>query len=320
MNPSIQLPEQRSTFAPMVDDLYMFIFYVSVIFFVGIVGAMMYFAWKYRRREGVSSRPPGHATLLELFWTFSPLLLLAIMFHWGFNAYIYSAKAPTDSIKIRVTAKQWAWGFEHPNGTPEIGSLTVPVNVPVQLIIGSEDVLHSFYVPEFRIKKDAVPGMWTTVWFQATKLGETQVFCTEYCGAPKNSKGNAGHSAMLAKINVVPMVEYKRLLKEGPQNPFGDTPAASAQWGESIFNTNCKSCHVNAAGAVGSAPNFWGLYGRQEKLTTGETVTVDDAYILNSIRAPQSQIVSGYENINMSAFKLPARQEQAVIDYIKTLK
>ncbi|MFK8000814.1 MAG: cytochrome c oxidase subunit II [Polyangiales bacterium] len=213
-----QLPPQFSTIAPLVDEMYMLIYWISVAFTVVIVAAMLYFMWKYRRRPGVKAKPTGHSTAMEILWTFTPLVMLGVLFHQGFEGYVYGAVAPEDAIEVRVRGMQWNWEFEHRNGViAPLNELQVPVNQPVKLIMSSSDVLHSFFIPTMRVKRDVVPGMYSSLWFESVVRtdniddgearactadadcpegfwcggrvgGEARtcvipIFCTEYCGA-----------------------------------------------------------------------------------------------------------------------------------------
>ena len=210
------------------------------------------------------------------------------------------------------------WEFEHENGMTQLNELTVPEKTPIKLVMSSSDVLHSFYIPDFRVKKDVVPGMYTSLWFEATKKGDVQVYCTEYCGAPPGAEGNAGHSSMLAKIHVVSRDEYAKFLAEGPPIPAGLSPA---QWGEQLYSQNgCKTCHNVDGFTKLPAPNFKGLWNRQERFTDGSAVTVDENYIRESILQPQAKIVAGYQNILMPPYRLPEKQLDAIIAYIKSLE
>ncbi|MCZ7683121.1 MAG: hypothetical protein M5U28_31655 [Sandaracinaceae bacterium] len=244
LDATIQMPAQASTLAPMVDSLYYDIYWISVAFFVAIVGAMVLFAWRFRRQKGVKSKPPGHHNALELFWTFSPLILLAYMFHEGFVGFMFMSVPPPNSINVRVEAFQWGWRFQQPNGLVE-SELWVPQGRPVRLIMGSVPrgtevgqgaVLHSFFVPALRVKRDVVPGMYTSLWFEPTRLGTYDIFCTEYCGVGAPAEGAvltesdlrvdgrptaaAGHAGMLSRLHVVPPEEYERHLIEGMRNPL----------------------------------------------------------------------------------------------------
>jgi cytochrome c oxidase subunit 2 len=319
--PSFQLPAQLSTFAPEIDWVYDFISIISLIFFVGIVGAMVYFMIKYRRRPGVKSEPTGHHNTLELFWTFSPLILLFMMFHWGWHGYISMSVAPDDAYNIRARASQWVWAFEHGNGVSETGEVHVPAGRPVRMIISSDDVLHSLFVPDFRVKRDAVPGMFTSLWFQAIEpegsepdanhvLYDSQIFCTEYCGT--------SHSQMLAMLHVMRQSDFDTFLSVGPQLPPGQT---MEQWGEHNFNQiGCTSCHEPGPAHMHVGPDLRHVAGSTVELEGGTTVTADDAYIERSIRDPQAQIVRGFTGAQMSHFRLGDTQIQSLVAYINSLR
>ena len=316
---TFQLPEQASTLASEVDWLYYFLFWSSVIFSIAIMGVMIYFIVKYRRKA-YNDRPGvwGNHIKLELFWTFSPLIFLFALFLWGFEGYIKSAVVPANAIDVRVRGMQWNWEFEHSNGMVEkLNHLTVPVGEPVRLIMSSSDVLHSFFVPAFRVKRDVVPGMYTTLWFEAKKKGDYQVYCTEYCGAPPSIEGNVGHSNMLATIHVVGREAYNKLLKEGPAMPEGLTPA---QWGALLYKEySCTTCHHVDGKSMQPAPNFKGLWGRKEVFTDGSSLIADENYIKESILQPQAKIVKGYNKVIMPPFRMPDKQIDAIIAYIRSL-
>jgi len=178
---TFQLPESMSTLAPEVDWLYNFIYWLSVVLFVAIVGAMLFWAYKYRERPGHKAVPTGHNLTLEVAWTVAPIFILVFLFHKGFQGYMNLAVAPANAMEVRVNAKQWSWEFIYPNGGSS-SMLHVPVHKPVKLIMASGDVIHSFFAPAMRVKRDVVPGMYTTVWFEATHTGKSDIECTEYCG------------------------------------------------------------------------------------------------------------------------------------------
>lgn len=309
---TFQLPEALSTIAPEVDRMYYAIFWGSVVFFVGATIAVFYWSWKYRARPGHKAQPTGHSYALEVFLTVSPFIVLVPMFHFGFQTYMKGMVAPKDSIEMRVRAKQWVWEFEYPNGFREAGVLRVPVHKPVKLVMSSDDVIHSFFVPEFRVKRDIVPGMYTTVWFEATAVRKEEqaldIYCTEYCGT--------SHSQMLAKLHVLPQADYEKFLKEGGGPPEGVSPE---EWGEQLFTQNaCNTCH-STDGSSKPGPTFQGLFGRQETLASGKTVEVDENYIRESILRPQAKTVQGYDNVIMPTFSLQDQQIDAIIAYLKTL-
>ncbi|MBX7190877.1 MAG: cytochrome c oxidase subunit II [Sandaracinaceae bacterium] len=337
--PSLQLPAQLSTFAPDVDWLFQFIFWVSVVFFVGIVGSTLYFLVKYRRRPGVKAEPTGHHNALELFWTFSPLVILFLMFYWGWAGFMQMAEAPDDAVIIRVRARQWAWGFEQPNGLTEDNEVHVPVGVPVRLVMSSTDVLHSFYVPDFRVKRDVVPGMFTSLWFQAVErdpgsvpddaetdpnriLYTSQVYCAEYCGAGGAWGPNNGHATMYALVHVQREQDYRAFLST-PRPigcPDGGTECTDEQHGEFLFGAKgCGACHQRQAGGPQLAgPSFPGLYGTQQALADGSSVTVDDDFIRQSILDPRSQVAQGFSPV-MPQIPLTQPEMNALIAYIRSL-
>ena len=339
VEPSLQLPAQLSTYAQEVDWLYDFIYATSIIFFVGIVGAMVAFMVMYRRKPGVKAEPTGHHNVLELFWTFSPLLLLFVMFHYGFTTWINMAEPPDDAINIRVRGRQWAWEFEHPNGMVEDNELHVPVGRPVRLVMSSSDVLHSFYVPDFRIKRDLVPGMFSTLWFQAVErepgtaesdealdsdriLYTSQVYCAEYCGANGEWGTNRGHATMYALIHVQRQSDYEERMRIGPRPPCdnGAAECPPEESGRILFSQKtCSSCHqVQEGAAAVAAPNLWNVFDHQQPLADGTTVTADEAYIRRSIMEPRAQVAQGFNPV-MPQIRLSATELDALVAYIRSL-
>jgi cytochrome c oxidase subunit II len=320
---TVQLPRQMSTLAASIDEMYYFIFWVSVFFFVAIIGVAIWCLFKFRASKHPHSTPPGHHDVLELFWTFAPLLLLIPMFHYGFKGYVRAMVAPDDAIEMRVRGKQWAWDFYYPGDTEASPSeMVVPVSRPVKMVMSSQDVLHSFYIPEFRVKRDVVPGMYSSVWFEALETTSTydakdnkvsgeplDLFCTEYCGT--------SHSQMLAKIHIVSDADYAAFIEGKDRAPEGKP---LAEVGEELFKKNaCGTCHtVTGAPLVG--PSFKGLFGKNESFADGSSVSVDENYIRQSILQPQAKIVKGYEGKVMPAFVLKDWKIDALIAYIKSVK
>lgn len=344
--PSLQLPAQLSTFAPMVDELYMFIFWVSLVFFVGIVGSTLYFLVKYRRRPGVKAEPTGHHNALELFWTFSPLVILFLMFYWGWTGFMVMAEAPDDATIIRVRGQQWAWNFEHPNGLTQDNNLNVPVGVPVRLVMSSTDVLHSFFVPDFRVKRDLVPGMFTSLWFQAVErdpgsvpedaevdpnriLYTSQVYCAEYCGAGGAWGDNRGHATMYAMVHVQREADYRAFLARGPMLPCPTEGGACETGGECSVEASgqclfaskgCAACHQHQAGGPQLAgPSFNGLFGTQQALTDGNSVEVTEDFLRQSILDPRSQVAQGFSPV-MPQIQLSEPELNALIAYVRSLE
>ncbi len=336
MNPdSLQLPEQMSSNAAEYDALYNFIYYFSLFFTVAITAFTLYFVVKYRRRPGVKSTPPGHNLIMELTWTILPLFFIVGLFHYGFKLFVKNAVAYEGAMEIRVRGQKWLWTFEYPNGYSETDELRLPVGRPVKLIFSSEDVLHAFFVPGARLKKDVVPGMYSTFSFIPTKTGDLQVFCAEYCGgaegdiaapekgAPKelNVAGlHKGHWGMLGVIHVVPADDFDKWVKNPPPPTCDGQPCTPEQWGEKLYTKQaCNSCHT-IDGRPMTGPTWKGIFGRNELLSDGTQVTIDENYIRESILKPQSKIVKGFENGNMPPYTIPDKQLDALIAYMKTLK
>ena len=299
-------PDQASTIAKSVDQLYLFLTAVT-LFFTGLIfSVIFYFMIKYRRRSP-DERPRAieGSFPLEVLWTVIPTLIVALIFVWGSTLYFRNAEPPKGAMEIFVTGKQWMWKVEHPEGQREINELHVPIGRPVKLTMTSEDVIHDFFVPAFRVKKDVLPGRYTTLWFEATKVGTFHLFCAQYCGA--------FHAGMIGSIIVQEPDEYERWLA-------GGAPGESMeQAGAKVFQANgCPTCHL--ADGTGIGPSLLGLYGNPVKLTTGETVTADDAYIRESIVLPKAKVVLGYAPI-MPTFQGRMTEEQIsnVIAYIRAL-
>jgi cytochrome c oxidase subunit II len=301
------LPERASAIAGEVDALFLFITAVTVVFTVGILIALLFFAIKYRRRSDADRPEEIHGSLaLELTWTLIPLGLVMVMFVWGAKVYFHMNRPPDDAMTVSVVGKRWMWKLQHPTGQREINELHVPKGRAVKLVITSEDVIHSFFVPAFRIKKDAVPGRYNVTWFRATKTGTYHLFCAEYCGTE--------HSKMIGKIVVLEPEEYQTWLAGGPP---AESPVVA---GEKLFTElNCITCH--RADNVGRGPVLQGLFGRPVKLASGDTVVVDEAYVRESIVNPAAKVVAGYQPV-MPTFQGQVTEEQlmALVAYIQSLQ
>ena len=307
------LPPSMSAGAPDVDVVYNAIYWFCVVFFVVSMAVMFLFVMKYRRKKGDKLHLPSDFTKLEIAWTVAPVFFIVALFHYGFRGYVRNAVAAPDALEIRVYGKQWLWEFEYPNGMREIGTLHLPSNRSVKLIMSSDDVIHSFYIPEFRIKKDVVPGMYSALAFRTTSPGSAHVFCAEFCGTT--------HSGMLADVKIMEPKEFEDLLKEGPK--LEGTPEEA---GQKLFAKNgCVACHAVDGVTKSPGPNLKGVYGRHEEFEatanySGPGLEVDENYIKESIRKPQAKTVKGYGGVVMPTFTLPDRQIDAIIAYLKTLK
>lgn len=300
-------PDAASTMATRVDNLYFFLLGIAAFFSVLIAGLIIYFAIKYRRRipTSVGARIQG-GLMLELTWTVIPLMITMVIFVWGANVYFAMAHPPQDTLNIYVVGKQWMWKFQHLDGQREINELHVPVDRDVRIIATSEDVIHSFFVPEFRVKADVIPGRYVSLWFHATKPGRFHLFCAEYCGTR--------HSGMIGEIVVMDPNEYETWLS-------GGTPEGSlASSGEKLFaDLACNTCH--RPDAQGRGPVLQGLFGKQVSLQSGEQVVADEAYIRESILTPSAKIVAGFQPI-MPTFQGLVSEEQLLqlIEYVKSLQ
>ena len=305
------LPPQESTTAHQIDALFHFILYASIVLTIFVAVAMVYFMVKYRRRSHTDRPVDVHESRwLEVSWIVVPTLLVLVVFFWGFRAYVGTSIPPTDAIDIKVTAQKWAWTFEYDNGIQGYGEIWVPAGRPVKLTMTSVDALHSFYVPEFRIKHDVLPNRYSFVWFEAPAEGVYQVVCTEYCGT--------GHSHMGAKIHVVSTQEYYRILREGPDT---GAPVAPAALGERLYSQrNCKTCH-SIDGSAGVGPSWKGIWMEPQGMTDGTSMMSDADYIKQSILYPQAHIVAGFANGNMPSYEgqLDDTQIAGITAYIRKL-
>ncbi|MBM3263122.1 MAG: cytochrome c oxidase subunit II [candidate division Zixibacteria bacterium] len=309
MNKEFQLhPEQASTFAGQVDLLYFFVIAVSV-FFMALICVLVYsFSVKYRRKtpDQMAETQAHENLLLEITWSAIPFALMMIMFGWGTYLFFKVYQVPDGAMSYYVVGKQWMWHIQHPTGQREINELHVPVNTPIKLTMASEDVIHSFFIPAFRVKNDVIPGRYTTMTFEATKTGTFHLFCAEYCGTE--------HSRMVGSVVSMEPEDYQRWLSGGISD---ETPE---QTGAKLFSQlNCATCHSDQPGARG--PSLNGKFGAEETLSSGDKVVVDEAYIRESILNPRTKIVAGYQSI-MPMYQGQVTETQIfnLISYIKTLQ
>lgn len=299
-------PEAASTTAHQVDLLFWFLF--AVCGSVGLLVAVLLigFAIRYRRRRAEDLNPEAthQSHALEWFWTLTPLAFFLVMFLWGAWVYFGAYRPPDDAMTIYGIGKQWMWKFQHPEGQREIDMLHVPVGRPVRLLLTSEDVIHSLFIPAFRIHMDLLPERYTSVWFQATRPGTYHLFCSQYCGT--------GHAGMIGQVVVMPPDEYEQWLQSGAEGSL-------ATQGRQVFlKYRCLSCHSGDAEA--RAPVLEDLYHSRVQLSDGSTVLADENYLRESILYPSAKIVAGWQNI-MPTFKGQLSEEEiiALIGYIKSL-
>jgi cytochrome c oxidase subunit 2 len=308
MNESIALfPEAASTTAHEVDLL--FYFMMAVCGAVGLLVAVLliYFSVRYRRRGGDFQPPPAtHPPMwLEWSWTIAPAFIFLLMFLWGAVVYVRAYTAPGDATVIYVVAKQWMWKFQHLEGQREINTLHVPVGRPVKLLLTSEDVIHSFFVPDFRLHMDVLPARYTSVWFEATRAGTYHLFCSEFCGT--------GHANMRGTVIAMQPADYQHWLASNAEGSL-------ALEGRKLFlKYRCLSCHGGDAQA--RAPQLSGLFGSKVYLTNGQTVIADEQYLHDSILHAGAQIVAGYQEI-MPTFAGQISEQEVIplIAYIQSLR
>lgn len=299
-------PEQASSIAAQIDALFLVLTGLSLAFAVPVVIFLIFFAIRYRQGQQVDrSKRIYESFKIEFAWSFIPFVLGMTIFGWGAFVYYHYATAPEDTLDIYIIGKQWMWHAQHPSGKSEINDLHIPVNRPIKLIMTSQDVIHSYFIPAFRVKQDVLPGRYTTLWFEATKTGEYHMFCTEYCGTE--------HSRMGGTVYVLEQNEYQRWLGGGAAvEPLEVT-------GERVFQQQgCLSCHSGQPGALG--PNLAGIFGHEVEFEDGTTATVDESYLRESILNPQARIVAGYAPV-MPTYDNILSEDQLLqlIAYIKSL-
>ncbi len=306
------VPEVASNLASKVDAVIWFITVISLVFFILISIFLVYFAIRYRRRQENEETPYITGShVLETIWTIIPSILLIVIFVYGFVVYKDMRTPPEDSLEVTVTGRQWLWQFKYNNGKTTLNELYIPEGRPIKLVMTSEDVLHSFFVPAFRVKQDLVGGMYTYLWFTPTKNGTYELFCAEYCGT--------GHSAMLGKVIVMSPQEYEKWEKGEEEKAVASLPPA--ELGKQLYTQRgCNACHtIDGSSLVG--PTWKGLYGHEVVLQDGTKVTADENYIREAILEPQAKMVKGFGPV-MPSFKGVISDDEIsdIIAYIKTLK
>jgi cytochrome c oxidase subunit II len=309
------MPERASNWAEKVDWINNLITDISIVCIVAITAAMLYFAVKYRKgkvQTGKKSPPITHNTTIEIIWTVIPTIICMVMFYLGYSTYRDMRTPPTNAIEINVDAYKWRWEFTYPNGRTSSRDLVVPLGKPVRLIMTSHDTLHSFFLPAMRVKEDIVPGTYSYLWFTPIKLGESHLFCTEYCGT--------GHSSMTGSVKVVTPEQYqdfllKREALDGPKLP-------PSELGKELFKLKgCTACHsIDGSALVG--PSLKGIFAQgKRKLKDGSEAVVDESYIKESLLNPQAKIAAGFDTAAMPSFQGQLSEEEikSVIAYLKTL-
>ncbi|HEY5895373.1 MAG TPA: cytochrome c oxidase subunit II [Chthoniobacterales bacterium] len=295
-----------SEMAPQMDALFMGLLVISSLVAFAVAGFIVVFGIRYRRGS-TADRTPGHGSTMpiEIAWTAVPLAIFVALFVWAAVLYFQMARPPANSVEVHVVAKQWMWKVQHPGGRREINELHVPLGRPVVLVMISQDVIHSFYVPAFRIKQDVLPGRYTRQWFIPNRIGRYHLFCAEYCGTD--------HSRMIGTVTVMQPPEYARWQETG------DVGTSMAAVGRGLFmSRGCSGCH-SVRSAI-SAPLLDGVYGKPVALSDGATVIADEGYIRDSILLPNKQIAAGYSPV-MPTFQGQLGEEEVaqLIAYIRSL-
>lgn len=301
------IPEQASTLAPQVDQLYWFIIGVTAFFAILVSVLVVYFAVKYRTNDPLAVGAPITGSIpLELAWSVIPFLISVVIFVWSAQVFFDIYRPPDQTLEVYATGKRWMWKFQHLDGKAEINELHVPVGRPVKVTFTSEDVIHSLFFPAFRIKADAIPGRYSSVWFDATKVGAYHIFCAEYCGTR--------HSGMKGTVYVMEPADYQVWLSGGGG---GGTLASR---GERLFTElACNTCHLSDGS--GRGPSLLKKFGTQEQLADGSVVNIDESYVRESILTPQRKVVAGYQPV-MPTFQGLLNEESvmALIEYVKSLQ
>jgi cytochrome c oxidase subunit 2 len=298
-------PQRASSIAGQVDALYVFLVLISAFMTLAIFTMILLFAIRYRRQPGVRAEQIEGSHKLEITWSIVPLGVFMVIFFWSAILFFRERTPPDGAGTVYVVAKQWMWKLQHEEGQREINQLHIPVGKDVKLIMTSQDVIHSFYVPAFRIKQDVLPGRYTTAWFRATKPGTYHLFCAEYCGTQ--------HSGMVGQVVVMEPAAYQAWLSGG-----GATQSL-AQTGEAMFQQlGCSTCH--RSDVQGRGPNLVGLFGKKVMLDDGRTVVADENYVRESILIPGAKVVSGFKPV-MPVFQGLVTEEQlnSLIAYVKSL-
>jgi cytochrome c oxidase subunit 2 len=303
LHASALFPAEASGIAPYVDALYFFLIAMTIFGTTFVAILLLVFSVRYRREKNPVATQIEGSTLLEATWTIIPLAIFLVTFVWGALLYFRIYDPPANAMNIYVVGKQWMWKAEHPGGQHEINALHIPTGKPIQLTMISQDVFHSFSIPDFRIKREVIPGRYSTVWFEATQVGVYHLFCTQYCGTQ--------HSGMVGEITVMTPADYKKWLEQS------NSGQSLAQNGERLFaSMGCNSCHNGTAAARG--PSLAGVYGSKLTLTDGRQILVDDAYIRNAILNPSEHVTAGFAPI------MPTYQgqisEDGLIDLVEFIK
>jgi cytochrome c oxidase subunit 2 len=303
---SALFPREASTIAPYMDALYFFLLAMTIVGLLLVGAILIAFSMRYRKSVHPVATQIEGSTLLEATWTIIPLAIFLVTFVWGALLYFRIYNPPANSMNIYIVGKQWMWKAEHPGGQHEINMLHVPTGRPIQLTMISQDVFHSYSIPDFRVKREVIPGRYSTEWFEATTPGTYHIFCTQYCGT--------NHSAMIGEVTVLTPADYEKWTQESTSG------MSLAQNGERLFaSMGCNACHSGNAAARG--PNLAGVYGSTLQLTNGSQVQVTDGYLRDAILNPSQHVTAGYSPI-MPTYQGQISEDGLIdlVEYLKSLK
>ncbi len=300
----VLFPDQASTVAQHVDNVYFYIIGITVAISTAVAVLVIYFAIRYHRRSEEIPRPIHGSLVFETLWTFIPLVIALSMFVWSARLYFDISRPPDDALEVYAVGRQWMWKLQHPDGQREINELHVPVGQPVKMLLTSEDVIHSFFIPDFRIKQDAVPGRYTYTWFQATKPGRHRLYCAEYCGTD--------HSKMIGWVVAEDPAEHQQWLSSRADLSL------ALRGRQQFLKLQCITCH--SADASAKAPVLEGLFGRTVRLQDGSTAVADENYLRESILNPRAKVVAGYEPIMPTFQGIQEEQLLELLAFIKALQ
>jgi cytochrome c oxidase subunit II len=294
-----------------VDDVFYLILYICIALLVIITVLMVYFAVRYNRRRNPTAAAIDGNIPMEIVWTVAPTILVLGMFYYGWTGFVFMRSVPPNALVVKVNARMWEWSFHYGNGK-ESSTLVAPLGKPVLLLLYSRDVIHSLYIPAFRIKEDAVPGRENYLWFEARKKGTYDILCAQYCGLK--------HSDMLARVIIVEQGEYEQWLASKEDSLPHDTMGVSFKL---MADRGCLKCH-SSDGTELSAPTFKGLFGRKRKVSTGgqgREAVADEAYLRAAILSPGADIVDGYKDMMPRPGREQTEQDtEMMIEYIRNLK
>lgn len=298
--------DHLTTTIEAIDPVFMFIFGASLVLLIAITAVMIYFIVRYHKSRSPEPTSQVSSNLwLEIIWSGLPTLLVLAMFYYGWAGYLALRNVPKGAMEVMVTARMWSWSFAYSNGKTST-KLYVPVGKPVKVQLTSLDVIHGFYLPAFRVKRDVVPGMKNYAWFVATKPGSYDLFCSSYCGT--------GHSAMITTVEAIPEADFAKWLGEGRVLDGGSGR-------ELLEKHGCIGCH-SLDGSAKIGPSFKGIWGRQETVLTNDkerSITVDEAYLKRSIMEPKADVVKGYQPI-MPPNRLKENEVMMMLEYLKGVK